>query len=298
MMISYLLILFCVVAWGSNFVFSSILLQQFPPLILSVIRLLFTAIAMLGFAVCTRKLAPMRRKDWLLILPLGLVGTVVNQSTFFIGMQSTDPTTAALILSLAPIVATLLSAVFLKEPVAPRVYVGAVVATSGVFLVVGGFGGVRFGQGELLMFVAMLSFACSMLFVRKLMERYDPYVVTLYSTMVGVAMLIPFALAFEPVIRFSTALWAWALLLVTALLNQGICALIWNSQLKKIGIGRATVFLNFQPFVAMLVSYLLLGMPISLLQAAGSCLIVGGVLIATLHLERRKPSVFLSGKGS
>ncbi|TGU48289.1 EamA/RhaT family transporter, partial [Mesorhizobium sp. M00.F.Ca.ET.186.01.1.1] len=58
--------------------------------------------------------------------------------------------------------------------------------------------------------------------------------------------------------------------------------------LQIVGTGKAAIFLNLQPFVAMLVGFLLLGSQVTAIQAGGSLLIVAGVVVASM---RKKQSV-------
>ncbi|MGW8824112.1 EamA family transporter [Paenibacillus lautus] len=74
----------------------------------------------------------------------------------------------------------------------------------------------------------------------------------------------------------------------SALLIQGLCAVIWNAQIRKVGAAKASLFLNLQPFVAMILGYITLGTPISLTQVAGSVLIISGVVLATMQGQRTR----------
>ncbi|MDF2719738.1 MAG: EamA-like transporter family protein [Paenibacillus sp.] len=285
---SYLLLLFCVTVWGSNFVFGAILVDNFPPMLLAVTRLLLTCSIYVVMAAASRRFEMPTRQDWKLLVPIGAMGVLVNQSCFYIGMQDADPTSSSLLLSLSPIVIGLLAAVFLGERLTLRMSVGSVVAVSGVFFVVSKGGSIHLSVGELWIFGAMLSFTIATILTRKLLERRDAFFVTAYSTVIGTVMLIPVAFARDRVADMSTDVWAWVMLVVTALVMQVVCGLVWNR-----GAGRAAVFLNLQPFVAMSLGYAVLGTPVTIRQGIGSLLIIGGVLFATY---RRKQDTKPSGR--
>lgn len=289
MLQSYFLLLLCVSLWGSNFVFGSILVGEFPPLLLAAFRLVFTSTFLLGYAYFTNRLVKITRKEVKLLLLLGLIGTLCNQSAYFSGLKTTDATTAALILSLTPITTSLLAAIFLKESLTRKMISGSAVAFIGVFFVLGKNSGLHLSQGVWFIFLAMLSFSISIIIVRKLTEVLDPFITTVYSTIAGSIMLIPVAFFSEPLHEISHQLWAWALLMATAIVMQGFCALIWNGQLKKVGAGKASIFLNLQPFVAMIVGFFLLGTVVDVTQMIGSILIIGGVAMATLQDRSFRP---------
>lgn len=286
MLKTYALLVFCVICWGSNFVFGAILVQQFPPLLVSAFRLVFTSLVLVGIALYLGKLRKLPMRAWKILIPLGLIGTLLNQSAFFTGLQTTDSTTASLIMSLTPIMTAFLAAIFLKESIAPRVYVGSAIAVGGVYLVVGNGAGIQLTMGVLYIFIAMLTFAISIILTRKLTDMLDPYATTVFSTLVGTAFIVPVAFSVESIYDASPHLWAWGMLIGTAILMQVICGLIWNGQLKKVGAGKVSIFLNLQPFVAMVLGYVLLGMKVTGIQIVGSVLIIGGVILATGYFER------------
>ncbi|HZG18327.1 MAG TPA: EamA family transporter [Candidatus Bathyarchaeia archaeon] len=284
---SYLLLLFCVTLWGSNFVFGSILVKHFPPLFLADVRLLCTSIFLVTYAYYAKKFVKIGRKEWGLLLLLGLVGTLANQTAYFNGLLTTDATTASLILSLTPIVTGALASLFLKEKFTTRMMIGASLALIGTFFVVGIGVNLTSSKGILLIMIAMITFSCSMVITRKLTETIQPFIATVYSTVVGTLFLTPAALlSVDFSSHISREVWVWSLLVVTAVLMQGVCAIVWNQQLKIVGTGRAAIFLNLQPFVAMLVGFLLLGSAVTAVQVTGSLLIVAGVIVATMHWEK------------
>ncbi|MBD2860476.1 DMT family transporter [Paenibacillus sp. IB182363] len=284
---SYLLLLVCVTIWGSNFVFGAILVDHFPPMLLSVSRLLLTSSVYVVMAMAARRFEWPVWKDWKLLLPLG-AANALNQICFYTGMQDADPTTSSLLLSLSPIMIGLLAPLFLSEKITLRMGIGSAIALSGVFFVVGKGGSIHLSAGELWIVGAMLTFVASTILTRKLMERRDAFFVTSYATVSGTAMLIPVALLREDVSGMSTELWAWTLLIASAFLMQVVCGLVWNRQMQIVGAGKAAVFLNLQPFVAMSLGYVILGTAVSLKQGFGSLLIIGGVLLAT-SIGRNRP---------
>ncbi|NGQ96706.1 EamA family transporter [Brevibacillus sp. SYP-B805] len=284
---SYLLLLFCVTAWGSNFVFGSILVKQFPPLFLADARLICTSLFLLGYAWYTHTFVKIKRREWGLLFLLGLIGTLANQTAYFYGLLTTDATTASLILSLAPIVTAALAAFFLKEKFTPKMMIGSLLALTGTFFVVGNGAGLSFSKGVFLIAIAMVSFSLSMIIIRKLTESLHPFIATVYSTVAGTLFLTPAALlSVDSSARISHEAWAWLLLIATAILMQGVCGIVWNQQLKIVGTGKAAIFLNLQPFVAMLMGFLLLGSKVTEVQIGGSVLIVAGVIVATVRSQK------------
>ncbi|OUQ88630.1 EamA family transporter [Brevibacillus brevis] len=288
MLRSYLLLIFCVTAWGSNFVFGKMLVAEFSPLFLSAMRLLFIVLFLLIWSRGRLKMPKLTRTDWLLLAVLGVVGVFINQWSFYKGLVTADPTTSALILALTPITTALLAALFLKESLTGRMAIGSVIGTSGVLFVIYTGAELHFDVGILWIVLTMLTFATSIILVRLLGHRLPPLVTTLVSNLIGFGSMLPFVLISIPTATVSTSLSSWLLLFVTAVVMHGIVTLIWNSQLQKVGAAKAAMFANLEPFIAMLFGLLLLAKPVTGVQFFGAILIIAGVTLTTTSKEPRK----------
>ncbi|MFF2529649.1 DMT family transporter [Brevibacillus sp. NPDC058079] len=297
MLRSYLLLIFCVTAWGSNFVFGKMLVAEFSPLFLSAMRLLFIVLFLLIWSRGCLKMPKLSRTDWLLLAVLGVVGVFINQWSFYKGLVTADPTTSALILALTPITTALLAALFLKESLTGRMAIGSVIGTSGVLFVIYTGAELHFDVGILWIVLTMLTFATSIILVRLLGHRLPPLVTTLVSNLIGFGSMLPFVLISIPAATVSTSLSSWLLLFVTAVVMHGIVTLIWNSQLQKVGAAKAAMFANLEPFIAMLFGLLLLAKPVTAVQFFGAILIIAGVTLTTTSKgprEKKKLSSFSS----
>lgn len=287
---SYLLLLFCASLYGSNFVLGSLLLQAFPALHLSAYRLAVSSVFLLVYLIGTRRLVRVTLRDAVYLIPYALVGMLLHQVSFFTGLRTVDATTASLILSLSPICTALFARLFLKEPFTLRMTMGSVVAFAGVFFVVANGAGfmLRISSGIGWMLICMLAFSGSVILMKKLTERIEPLVATAYSTMLGCIAVFPVSIWSEPHAEIHPHYGWWLVLIGSALLIQGLCAVVWNAQIRRVGAATASLFLNLQPFVAMVSGYFVLGTPISYMQVAGSVLIICGVILATFQRRSKK----------
>ena len=136
MLKAYIWLTLCVLVWGSNFVFGKILVQDFSPTFLTMLRLLFILLFLVGIALYKKHFKRLSHKDLLAIIFLGIVGVYINQWSFFMGLQTADPTTSALVLATTPILTGFLAATFLKEKLTTRTLIGSIVAIIGTTFVV------------------------------------------------------------------------------------------------------------------------------------------------------------------
>lgn len=278
----YLIGLFCVIAWGSNFVFGSILVEQFNPGIIAVIRLLF--ILMFLYSVTRWQVRGIRldKKGWLLLIAGGLIGVSFNQWSFYASLQYTDPVTASLILALSPIVTVSLSVYYLKEKRRLIFWGGALIGLCGVWLVIteGTWFVPSIGRGELLIAGTMLSFSVFLLLVQHMSKTMSVGVITWYTNLIGMIGLLPFV-SWKAIPSTLEVNWTyWLLLIVTAIVMHGLCTYLWNGVIREAGASNIALLLNLEPFIAMIFSYVILQHIISLPQLIGGFIIILGITVS------------------
>lgn len=285
---AYIWLTFCVMVWGSNFVFGKMLVQDFSPTLLTMLRLLFIVLFLLGLSSYKKHFKPVKKSDLLMVIFLGIIGVFINQWSFFVGLQTADPTTSALILATTPILTSVLAAIFLKEKLTIRMLMGSIVAIIGIYFVVakGDLSTLHIDKGLFWIFITMITFAIMIIMTRLLSHRIDPLTITLYSNVVGLIVSIPFAFTLDKPLQISSKMSDWFFLIGTAVAVHGIATLIWNNNIRHIDASKASILSNLEPFVAMIMGLLLLYKPITGAEILGSLFIVGGVVLSTYQRKK------------
>ncbi len=276
--------------WGSNFVFGKMLVQDFSPALLTMLRLLFIVLFLIGLSLNKKHFKRVNKSDLLAVFFLGVIGVFINQWSFFIGLQTADPTTSALILATTPILTSVLAAIFLKEKLTIRMLMGSIVAIIGIYFVVakGNLSSLHIDKGLLWIVITMITFAIMIIMTRLLSHRVDPLTITLYSNVVGLIVSIPFAFLLDTPLQISSKMSDWAFLIGTAVVVHGIATLIWNNNIRHVDASKASILSNLEPFVAMIMGLILLYKPITGAEILGSLFIVGGVVLSTYQRKRLK----------
>ncbi|WOV87537.1 DMT family transporter [Sporosarcina oncorhynchi] len=285
---AYAWLTFCVIVWGSNFVFGKILVQDFSPALITTLRLLFIVLFLIGLSFYRGHFKRLNKSDVLAVFFLGVIGVFINQWSFFEGLQTADPTTSALILATTPILTGVLASIFLKEKLTIRMLVGSIVAIIGIYFVVakGDLSSLHIDKGLYWIVITMVTFAIMIIMTRILSNRIDPLSITLYSNIVGLIVSIPFVFILDTPIIISSKVSDWSLLIVTAVVVHGIATLIWNSNIRYVDASKASILSNLEPFVAMIMGLILLYKPITGAEMLGSLFIVGGVVLSTYQRKR------------
>ncbi|MGG0665953.1 DMT family transporter [Viridibacillus arvi] len=288
-LVTYFILFCCVFAWGSNFIFGAILVNVFAPSVIAFIRLIFIVLFLWSITFRDVRNYRLSKKGFLILVIGGLIGITLNQWSFYASLQYSEPVKAALILALSPIMTAILSVVFFKERKKKVFWFGSLAALLGVWLVItnGSFVTIHFGKGELLITLTMLSFSIFLIFVQQLSKSMPPGVITFYSNIFGLIGLLPFVQWKYMEQALTVPLSYWLLLIVTAIIMHGLCTYLWNNSIQKVGASNASLLMNLEPFIAMIVGLIVLGTPIDLFQLLGGIVIVCGV---TISLRTKKLS--------
>src|SRR4051812_44175342 len=82
------------VLFGINYVVSKIVVDAFPPLLWASVRLIIAAVVMVGIALALRRPHPRtgpRFFSALSLMVFALLGIVINQAAFLVGLHFTTP---------------------------------------------------------------------------------------------------------------------------------------------------------------------------------------------------------------
>jgi drug/metabolite transporter (DMT)-like permease len=276
------MLLVCLI-WGFNFSITKLALHSLPPLPFTAIR--FTAASGLLWLVLRviegpAQLAPGSLKRLIL---LGLLGNTAYQLVFTVGLSRTTASNSALILSTVPTVVALCAGALGLEKITPRMWLGIVLGTLGVGLVIAARG-VAFAAdtmgGDLLSIVAVLCWAGYTVWLRRVPAEVSPLRVTTITTIAGTPGLVlagvPGLLALDwSAVRLS----AWLGLAYAAVFSLVVAYLLWNRSVKLVGSTRTAIYMCVTPLVAVTGAWLLLGERPRPLQGVGAVLIVAGVLL-------------------
>jgi drug/metabolite transporter (DMT)-like permease len=274
--------------WGSNFTIIKAALREFPELGFNALRMV-TASALFALILAHRQQLwagrGFTRHDWVRILLLAVVGHFLYQLLFLGGVARTSVANSSLIFGCTPVTVALLSAWLGHERVSLVRWAGAALSLSGVYLVVAG-GSQRGASltGDMLVAVAMFSWALYTVGSRSLLARHSPLVVTGYTMAIGSLLYAPFGV--PSLVRLDWAaisVAGWLGLLYSAVFALVVSYLIWYTAVQRVGNSRTSIYSNVVPLVAMSVAALVLAEPITLRQIFGAAAILSGVAVTRLE---------------
>jgi drug/metabolite transporter (DMT)-like permease len=283
----YLLVLLTTLFWGGTPVAGKLVIQDIPPLTVGVLR--YGLAALLLMAAFWRQLPDPRslhRAEVRILLWVGILGTFLNHTLFFLALVFAPAAHGALIPPTTSAVWTMLLASRLgQERLAPGQIFGMILCLGGVVLVVrperlATGAGVPVLLGDLLFLLGGAAWGIYSYVSKVAMQRLSAVATLTFGMGIGTVLLIPVALIERPWGALRLAhLTAWGALGYLTLAGTVLSFLWWNVAIRRVGAGRTAVFTNLVPVFGVVLSWLVLGERLVAGQLAGGLLAVVGVVV-------------------
>lgn len=288
------LMLCLITFWGSSFVVvKEVFKEGLTPVSVATFRFLVAGVFFLSALLFVKMRQPsyrllVERKDVKILVFLALSGITLFFMVQYTGIDMAAPSVAAIMVCLlAPVLISVFSAWLLRERLKRRQMVGIGVAALGTFMIVSGDvfssqGNSAFLQGSLLLLLTPLLWASYTVVGKRLMEKYDAFLVVSYTSILGGLLLVPFSLAENSFHRITVlSLQGWLLILCLAFTCSLLGYYIWFYVMKRVKAAVASSFLFGEPLVTALFAVTFVGDRITVSVVAGGLLVLFGVLCVT-----------------
>ena len=273
---------------GSYVALSKPLAAAFPVFLLAWLRFGLGGLAMVHWLRKPANEAPLSPRTRQLLFLESFLGNFLFSICMLFGVSLTSAVSAGVIMAAIPTVVALLSWAFLRERIAPRVWLAIACAAAGIGLLAlakapaGAAGHPRALLGNLLVFGAVVCEASYAVIGKKLTGALGPKRITALINLWGFALVTPFgawaALGFD---FARVAPGSWLLLLFYSLAASVWTVWLWMTGLKAVPASQAGVFTVMLPVSAALVGVLVLGESLGGVQLIAFALALAGVVLAT-----------------
>jgi drug/metabolite transporter (DMT)-like permease len=267
-------------------------LDSVDAITLLALRMVFSVPFFIGVAVWARQhhATPLNTHDRLLVLGLGLIGYYCSSLLDFLGLQYISAGLERLILFLYPTMTVILSALLYKRAIGRKVIAAMALCYAGIVLVFVHDMGMNQGSAVVLgasfVFASTLSYSIYLVGAGHAIGRIGAMRFTAYAMVVAsVASLLQFALM-RPLSALALPLRVYELSIAMAIFSTVLPVFLLSFAIRRIGSGSASLIGTVGPVSTIYMAYAILGESISLLQIAGSTLVLCGVLIISLGSKR------------
>ena len=276
------------VIWALNFSVVKTALSEFDPYSFNALRyvlaaaLLYVAARSKGFTLKVKK-----EHFWKLV-GIGVVGNMVYQLLFIVGLDYTYSANAAVMLGTIPIWVALLSHIFIDEKLTFFKSIGIGLAFIGVILIIsGGKNPISFSSkyfiGDIITILAAITWAVYTILSKKYLKTYNSLQYSALMSMIGLVGLMVIGLPNITKIDFSSiSIAGYGGLFYSGFLSVGIAYIIWNYGIAKIGTIRTAAYQNLVPVLGLFFGVFILDEALTILQYIGALFVVAGIVIARL----------------
>ena len=280
------LLLFLGVLWGTAFVFITVGLESFSPILLVALRFDITALVMFGIAAIRRKgsLLPRGRVQWTAIAIAAVFNITGYHALLFWAQQHTAAGLAAIIVGMNPVLTTVFSRGLLKdERVGAGGILGLALGMAGIVLIVAlNPGGLNLaGISELMIAGAIVSWSLGSVLVKRTRHGMDTFVFIAWQSLAGAGILHVLSLVLEGRGKAVLDPWGVTSLLYLAIASSALGFLIYFTLLGRIGPIRLNYVSQIAAAVAAVGGLLALGQGIEFRALAGFALIAAGLVLVT-----------------
>jgi drug/metabolite transporter (DMT)-like permease len=282
----YILLVFVMMSWGLNVIALKIIVDAFPPVTITSLRVFTAAISVFLVLFFIKKVRVPTKKEFIYIVIATFFNVVFHHYFLSKGLSKTSASNGGLILGLGPLLTTIVAFFFLGNRVSFLQFSGIILGLLGVsFIVVIGNGGISdISIGDVYVFLSILSQAISFVMIKKISKTLDPRLMTGYMLLIGSCILFMISLFMEPngLRQISNgSVSVWLIFFASALIGTAFGHMMYNDSIGKVGVCEAAIFINLNPLFALISAVIFLGEVISFSQIIGFVFILFGVLLGS-----------------
>ncbi|OYU95433.1 MAG: EamA family transporter [Bacteroidetes bacterium B1(2017)] len=184
--------------YGATFTIAKIAMPEYiKPFGFILLRVSVASVCIFFFHRYYVKGAITDKKDLLPLLVSAIFGVAANMLFFFKGLSITTPINASVLMLNTPIFVVVFATFMLKEKLSWNKILGILTAAFGALMLMGGS---RFHfnsntiWGDIFVTLNAIIYAFYLVYAKRLMVKYHPLTVTLYSFFFGFFLVLPFGL--------------------------------------------------------------------------------------------------------
>lgn len=294
--LTYILITASVIFWGVSFILTKELFlteEHMTVTVLIAMRLAIASAVMLPALALTGRLQRIRKEDIKWFLLLALCEPFIYHLCETNGVRLVSGSLASVVIATIPLFVPFGMWAAYRKRISPMLILGVVLSLGGVFLMLNGEIGF---QGTALKGLLFLGGAVAIavvytLLLVKVVDKYNPLVITTWQNIIGLAYFLPLALAFD---GSQIALLSYSPRMLAIIMVLGICCSTlayagYNYGVRNLGASEACIFNNAIPVFSLIAAVLIGQESFSWVKVAGMAVVIGGVVLSQLPGKKERP---------
>ncbi|MGH9439527.1 MAG: DMT family transporter [Terriglobia bacterium] len=304
----WILLLVCNFIWASQFVLVKIVQEQMGPVFATFFPITIAGLILIPIVMWERRGRRQKeaasgsgisRKNVRDFVLLGVCGQVVAQLFITWGVRLSLASNAALLMLVLPVSTALMAYVFLGERMTTVRWISFILAIAGVLECSGinwselNFHSSGFLLGNLMIFLSVNGSAFYNAYSKKVLDRFSPLQVLLYSYYVVFLFMLPITLYAEPysfknLPHFTPVIWFG--LLALAVFQYLLSMVIFLTVLTRLDATQAALSNYLIPFFGIIIAAIVLHEHLTTFMVLGGGLVLASTLLITVYEERKRAS--------
>lgn len=302
----WILLLICNLIWASQFVLVKVVQRQMGPVFATFFPITIAGLLLIPIVrheqhrnAAVGDAQKITRKEIGEFILLGVAGQVVAQLFVTWGVRWSLASNAALLMLVLPISTAVMAYFFLGERMTAVRWISFILAIAGVLECSGvawgslDFRSSRFFLGSLMIFLSVNGSAFYNVYSKKMLRRYSPLRVLLYSYYAVFIFMLPITLAAEPhaflnLPHFSIGVWCGIAAL--AVFQYLLSMVIFLNVLTRLDATQAGLSNYLIPFFGVVIAAVALGEKLTTFMVVGGALVLASTLLITVYEEHRRAS--------
>jgi len=287
--------------WAFSFIWFKEANENFNPLTIVFIRLVFSVIMITTYLITTRKFVRVRKEDRKLFLMLALFEPFIYFLGESFGLTYVSATVCSVIISTIPVVATIATWIFFRERLHRINYAGIILSFLGVLVFIFNIDGslALNIKGLALLCLAVVSAVGYNLTLSKLVGSYSPVHIVNTQNIIGSLLFLPLFLILD-FQGFMTTRFTFDMfrpIIELSIFASCAAFILFAYAVSKIGITKANVFSNCIPVFTAFFSFILLGDKLTFQNISGMIIVVSGLFLSQMNASKKavNEAVALSG---
>ena len=245
--------------YGANYIIAkTVMPDPIGPSSFIVLRVVGACI--LFWLIAAKRLQLPARSDWWRFLVCAISGVAINQLLFFNGLALTSPVNSSIIMTSNPILVMVISAWMLRQRITPLKLLGLFSGAAGALLLLWKSSQQTHADssllGDLFILINSISWGFYLVFVKPLMAKYHPMMITAWVFFLGIFLVTPFGgVGFSDVPWSSLTGWQWFAVSYVVVATTFLAYLFNMIGVQHLTPTVVSSYIYFQPMLAGVFAY-------------------------------------------
>ncbi len=274
-----LFIFFCIITWGSSYVFVEIGLHEFSPSQIASYRFIIASLTMLP-VVFLKKIRIPTLKEGLVLCVISTVGVATYHIALNVSTLHYSANSVSFVANSLPIFITVISGILLKERTPLLGWISLLIGLIGV-AILNYNDGFDFEWSTIVLLVIPLSSSLFFILQKPLLKTLEPYEVMFYTILIGSLILVLFDSSLIEK-AFESSFISNLSIIYLGVVPTAISYNLWAYVLTKMDVSAASRYIYLVPVFTMFFSFFMLGELPSFNSFLGGSVILSGVYLSQL----------------